>query len=338
MPQSVSGHGTQAFQSSVAASTQMQRIMPTEGSEFSTPPPPYLSHGSHLCNNEDNNSMLPSVKDGDITTSCKGDNESSHVQHVSEADKAPLSPGEFHDNAKNQVIPMVHMPDIERVEGDGDYNIAFGQGNPHERSQQTHYHTHHHKHHHHHHVQHHFHYHHKYTPQQRSEILQIESQTITNAGSSAPKCAPSSSVPGPNNGRSGSSNNNNGNNGQSGSSNNDNNGSATGSNNGGNGHSNGQSTNILPPLDSGEHMIIEANNRSDEGIEKCLTSAAPGPQSCLDPNRSATREAALTKFRQKRKERCFEKKVMYTFMFSTREGPSISRIKRSDGQVIRGKY
>ncbi|XAR56101.1 hypothetical protein NMG60_11036429 [Bertholletia excelsa] len=88
------------------------------------------------------------------------------------------------------------------------------------------------------------------------------------------------------------------------------NGSASGSNNGSNGQ-HGSSTAI----------IIEGTNMaSDNGATgKCGAAgggndgsgSAKGSSNGVDQNRCKQREAALNKFRQKRKERCFEKKVRY---------------------------
>jgi hypothetical protein len=231
-PQTGAGHGTSVYQSSVAASAaQMQRIMPTEGSEFSTKPPPYLSHGSHTGKFQDKNAMILSMKDGEIMSS-KGDNEPSLSHHLSDLERASSCPGKFYDSVKNlMMIPMGPTTAVEQIEGDdGHYSVVYGPGDSYQRSQQVHHHTHYHKHHHHHHVEHHFHF--------MSEMPQIDSQTVTNGGSGPPKSGPSSSVPGPNNGQSGSSNNN-GNNGQSGSSNNNINNGQSGSSNDDNGN-NGQ--------------------------------------------------------------------------------------------------
>lgn len=113
-------------------------------------------------------------------------------------------------------------------------------------------------------------------------------------------------APDGNNGQSGSNNGY----GSSGNGNGSANGSASGSNNGSNGqngYSNGQnSAAVTPPGTNGE---------SDTGIGAVKSStggaSGTGSGSGVDINRSAQREAALTKFRQKRKERCFEKKVRY---------------------------
>lgn len=81
------------------------------------------------------------------------------------------------------------------------------------------------------------------------------------------------------------------------------NGSASGSNHGSNGQ-NGSSTAI---------NVGGTNIESDNGIAGNSGSgdaSGSGSANRIDDNKSAQREAALTKFRQKRKERCFRKKVM----------------------------
>ena len=58
-----------------------------------------------------------------------------------------------------------------------------------------------------------------------------------------------------------------------------------------------------------------ANIESDNGISGksgCFDASGSGR---VDENKSAKREAALTKFRQKRKERCFHKKVIKILLF-----------------------
>ncbi|KAF3442074.1 hypothetical protein FNV43_RR15990 [Rhamnella rubrinervis] len=81
-------------------------------------------------------------------------------------------------------------------------------------------------------------------------------------------------------------------------------GSASGSNHGSNGQ-NGSSTAI---------NVGGTNIESDNGIAGKSGSgdgSGSGSGNRIDDNKSAQREAALTKFRQKRKERCFRKKVRY---------------------------
>lgn len=98
------------------------------------------------------------------------------------------------------------------------------------------------------------------------------------------------------------------------------NGSVSGSNHGSNGH-NGSNT----ALNIGG-MNMESDNG---GAEKNRTAggSGSGSGSGVDQNRFAQRVAALTKFRQKRKERCFEKKVLrfqtHIYIFSNGESNSI---------------
>ena len=80
------------------------------------------------------------------------------------------------------------------------------------------------------------------------------------------------------------------------------NGSASGSNHGSNGQ-NGSTATL---------NTTETNMESDNGVAgKGGVNGTIGftSRSGIDPDRFTLREAALNKFRQKRKERCFEKKV-----------------------------
>lgn len=89
------------------------------------------------------------------------------------------------------------------------------------------------------------------------------------------------------------------------------NGSVSGSNHGSNGQ-NGSST----PINVGG-----TNIESDNGIAGKSGSgdaSGSGSGNRIDDNKSAQREAALTKFRQKRKERCFRKKVMIFCLYLSR--------------------
>ncbi|GMI71370.1 pseudo-response regulator 7 [Hibiscus trionum] len=84
------------------------------------------------------------------------------------------------------------------------------------------------------------------------------------------------------------------------------NGSASGSNHGSNG----------PNGSSNAVNTIGTNMGSDNGIagksgSGDASGSGSGSGSKADQSKSAHREAALTKFRQKRKERCFQKKVRY---------------------------
>lgn len=179
------------------------------------------------------------------------------------------------------------------------------------RNQQTQIH-----HHHHHHVQHvHYHEHHHQTHQHKHNHTHThdhpkqEEQTKNNL-TTTPLCGSSNmagnNAPDGNNGQSGSNNGY-----GSGNGNGSANGSASGSNNGSNGHSNGQNSAAVIP--------VGTNGESDTGMGAVKSStggasgtgSGSGSGSGVDINRTAQREAALTKFRQKRKERCFEKKVRY---------------------------
>lgn len=77
------------------------------------------------------------------------------------------------------------------------------------------------------------------------------------------------------------------------------NGSASGSNNG----SNGENSRSIAAITEGAKIPTTNNELS----ENC--GGGGGSGSGLDQNRYTLREAALNKFRQKRKERCFGKKV-----------------------------
>ncbi|KAB2013714.1 hypothetical protein ERO13_D09G156300v2 [Gossypium hirsutum] len=86
------------------------------------------------------------------------------------------------------------------------------------------------------------------------------------------------------------------------------NGSASGSNHGSNG----------PNGSSNAVNTVGTNMESDNGIagksgsgDVSGSGSGSGSGSKADQSKSAHREAALTKFRQKRKERCFQKKVRY---------------------------
>ncbi|KAJ4719762.1 Two-component response regulator-like protein [Melia azedarach] len=82
------------------------------------------------------------------------------------------------------------------------------------------------------------------------------------------------------------------------------NGSTSGSNHGSNGQ-NGSTTAL---------NVGGANIESDNGVAMKGGPSGTivyGSSSGVDRTRFAQREAALNKFRQKRKERCFEKKVRY---------------------------
>lgn len=86
------------------------------------------------------------------------------------------------------------------------------------------------------------------------------------------------------------------------------NGSASGSNHGSNGH-NGSSTLLNAGLTNVESDNGAAGNSGNGGISRRNSGNE------VEENRVAQREAALTKFCQKRKERCFERKVTQLSVF-----------------------
>jgi pseudo-response regulator 7 len=128
---------------------------------------------------------------------------------------------------------------------------------------------------------------------QPSLLTQRDDQAVTNQVSGAPGC--------------GSSNMADGNTGQSGSSN------GYGSTGNGNGSVNGSGSgsNNMTTQNGQSCVVVNATENVDcAGIN----GSAPGePNGAInhEQNRFTRREAALNKFRQKRKERCFEKKVRY---------------------------
>jgi len=118
-----------------------------------------------------------------------------------------------------------------------------------------------------------------------------QQQSVITPGSGAPRCGSANMAAGVvDGGQSGSSNGY----GSTGNGNGSVNGSASGSNAGAN---NGQSGLGVAPM-------ATDNDPAMDGV-----SGANGV--CTEQMRFARREAALNKFRQKRKERCFEKKVRY---------------------------
>ena len=138
-------------------------------------------------------------------------------------------------------------------------------------------HHHHHYHHHHHHVH----------SMAQQELDNHDDLSMKNNADAAPQCGSSNLLSASLEGNAGSPSLN---------------GSASGSNLG----SNGQNGSTATLNASGTNM------ESDNGITgKGEASGITGftSRSGIDPDRVALREAALNKFRQKRKERCFEKKV-----------------------------
>lgn len=146
-------------------------------------------------------------------------------------------------------------------------------------------HTHHHHHHHHH--------GNGSQPAGNPGVQDEQQQSVITPGSGAPRCGSTNMVAGGVDGPSGSSNGY----GSTGNGNGSMNGSASGSNTGVN---NGQSGLGVAPM---------ANDNSGNNGASGNDPAMDGNGVCTEQMRFARREAALNKFRQKRKERCFEKKV-----------------------------
>lgn len=132
------------------------------------------------------------------------------------------------------------------------------------------------------HHHHHYHHHHIRNPQQQQKLPNLDVSSLR-----APHCEPShsSSIPIEGNAANYSLN-----------------GSASGSNNG----SNGENSRSIAAITEGAKIPTTNNELS----ENC-GGGGGGSGSGLDQNRYTQREAALNKFRQKRKERCFGKKVRY---------------------------
>uniref|UniRef100_A0A7N0UFJ1 Uncharacterized protein n=1 Tax=Kalanchoe fedtschenkoi TaxID=63787 RepID=A0A7N0UFJ1_KALFE len=82
-------------------------------------------------------------------------------------------------------------------------------------------------------------------------------------------------------------------------------------------HGSNNNCSILTNNDDGNEKTREVNLDNDSGIRSATgLGSRNGVSICVGPNRvdtlrSGVREAALIKFRQKRKDRCFEKKVRY---------------------------
>ncbi|PIA38720.1 hypothetical protein AQUCO_02700140v1 [Aquilegia coerulea] len=139
---------------------------------------------------------------------------------------------------------------------------------------------------HHHHYYHH-HHHHVHNMQQQQGLPDSEDLSLSIGGSGV-QCGSSNMVGGPTESNTGTYSLN---------------GSASGSNHGSSGQNGG-----TKDVNAGG-MNIE----SDNGLvgKSGVGGSGSGSGSGVDQNRSAQRVAALTKFRQKRKERCFERKVRY---------------------------
>ncbi|XP_042510898.1 two-component response regulator-like PRR37 isoform X3 [Macadamia integrifolia] len=141
----------------------------------------------------------------------------------------------------------------------------------------------------HHHYHYHHHHHHHHNPQQQSPPPDHEDFSLKNVAAAAPQCGSSNVFGGLMEGNTGNCSLN---------------GSTSGSNYGSNGQ-NGSST----AMNTGG-MNMESDN-GITGRSGAGDGSGSGGGSGVDQNRSAQRVAVLTKFRQKRKERCFEKKVRY---------------------------
>ncbi|KAL5733383.1 hypothetical protein ACOSP7_032723 [Xanthoceras sorbifolium] len=136
-------------------------------------------------------------------------------------------------------------------------------------------------------VQHHHHHHHHHVhnmPQQ--QVPSHDDLLLKNMAAAAPQCGSSNVLSVAIEGNAG---------------NHSLNGSTSGSNHGSNGQ-NGSSIALTADIDSDNGVIMKGGDGDGIGY---------GSRSGVDQNRFAQREAALHKFRQKRKERCFEKKVRY---------------------------
>lgn len=147
---------------------------------------------------------------------------------------------------------------------------------------------------HHHHHHHHYH-HHVHNMQQHMLQAEHDDLSLKNMAASAQQCGSSNVFGGPVESHAGNYSVN---------------GSASGSNHGSNGQ-NGSSTALNAGLTNVESDNGVIGNSGGDGISRRNSGIG------VDENRVAQREAALTKFRQKRKERCFEKRVSSLFMHSS---------------------
>lgn len=147
------------------------------------------------------------------------------------------------------------------------------------------------QHHHHHHHRH----HHGNGGQGNPGLQDEQQQSVITPGSGAPRCGSANMGV---EGQSGSSNGY----GSTGNGNGSMNGSASGSNTGVN---NGQSGLGVAPMANDT-----SGNNGACGNDPAMDGVNGGNGVCTEQMRFARREAALNKFRQKRKERCFEKKVL----------------------------
>lgn len=138
----------------------------------------------------------------------------------------------------------------------------------------------------HHHHHHHYYHHHVHNVKQQRDHDDL---SLKNLAAAAQQCGSSNIFGGPIESQAGNCSIN---------------GSASGSNYGSNGH-NGSSTLLNGGLTNVESDNGAAGNSGNGGISRRNSGNE------VEENRVAQREAALTKFRQKRKERCFEKKVTH---------------------------
>ncbi|KAF3962856.1 hypothetical protein CMV_012687 [Castanea mollissima] len=141
---------------------------------------------------------------------------------------------------------------------------------------------------HHHHHHHHYH-HHVHNMQQQQLQPDHDDHSLKNMAATAQQCGSSNVLGGPVESNTGNYSVN---------------GSASGSNYGSNGQ-NGSNTALNPGVTNVESDNGAAGNSGAGGISRKNSGSG------ADEGRVAHREAALNKFRQKRKERCFEKKVRY---------------------------
>ncbi|KAF5744657.1 putative sensory transduction histidine kinase [Tripterygium wilfordii] len=148
--------------------------------------------------------------------------------------------------------------------------------------------------HHHHHHHHHDHYYHVHTKQKHQSQPDHDDTSLRNMTSTAPQCGSSNVLGGPleGNARNYSTN-----------------GSASGSNHGSDGQ-NGSST----AMNAGATNMESDNGAAGNSGTAAISGRVSG--NGTDDDRIALREAALNKFRQKRKERCFEKRVTFSLFFS----------------------
>lgn len=142
----------------------------------------------------------------------------------------------------------------------------------------------------HNHHHHHYHYHqHDHNMQLHQSARDCEDLSFKNMAATAPQCGSSNVFESTNEGNVGNYSVN---------------GSASGSNHGSNGQ-NGSSTALNASLTNLDSDNGVAGNSGVGGVTERISG------NVIDEVRVAQREAALTKFRQKRKERCFGKRVTF---------------------------